>query len=231
MHTDRPSHGLVFYVGGETRFCFGEQTLAVKKNDVIYLPKHSDYTVESSGDETGIVCYAVNFDVRTERDFPPMVMSVKNAAAILSLFKQAEQAWRTKRSGYEMECKAELYHVLCALRREWETGYITASTASFIEPAVAYIHRNYTADTISVSHLADLCGMSETYFRSIFRKVKGVSPLKYINGLKLNRAAELLSSQMYSVSRVAVLSGFHDEAYFSREFKKATGVCPSQYAA
>ena len=78
---------------------------------------------------------------------------------------------------------------------------------------------------------AKLCGISETYFRTLFKKVVGVSPLKYINDRKISRAKELISSKMYSIREVAQLAGFHDEAYFSREFKKATGVCPSKYFA
>ena len=43
------------------------------------------------------------------------------------------------------------------------------------------------------------------------------------------RAKEFLSTAMYSVSDVAYLSGFHDEAYFGREFKKASSVSPAKY--
>ena len=72
--------------------------------------------------------------------------------------------------------------------------------------------------------------MSETYFRRIFSKNFGISPIRFINNLKIDRARELLASGLYTISNVAELSGFHDESYFSREFKKHSGKTPKEYA-
>lgn len=54
-------------------------------------------------------------------------------------------------------------------------------------------------------------------------------PIKYINNLKMTRAKELLSSGMYTVSEVCFLSGYKDESYFSREFKKHFNLSPREY--
>lgn len=229
VHINRPSHGLAIYTGGECYFDFDGKKIHVKKNDLIYLPKHSNYTVQSiSQDMTG-KCYAINFDITEQTDFQPFVIRIKNTNGFFGWFKQAELAWRTKSSGFQMECKANLYNILFTLRKEFELGYVSKNISVIIEPATTYIHENYTNGNINIAYLADLCGISETYFRRIFKKTKGISPLKYINDLKISRAKELISSCMYSISDVAELSGFYDEAYFSREFKKATGLCPSDY--
>ena len=230
VHIDRPGHGLALYTGGECRFHFDNQTLLARKNDIIYLPKGSSYTVEQAMPAEGVICYAINFDISAQADFPPFVIRIKNAAAVLRLFIDAEQAWRTKKSGYTMACKADLYRILCIMQQENELGYVTGSTARALDAAISYVHENYTDQPISIGYLAGLCGMSETHFRATFKRVYGISPLKYINDLKLTRAKELLSSQMYTVGEAARLSGFGDEAYFSREFKKAVGLCPSKFA-
>ena len=46
----------------------------------------------------------------------------------------------------------------------------------------------------------------------------------------MTRAKELLDSQFYTVSEICFLSGYHNERYFSREFKKHLGISPSEYA-
>ena len=55
------------------------------------------------------------------------------------------------------------------------------------------------------------------------------SPVKYINNLKMARAKELLDSQFYSINDVCYLSGYNDESYFCREFKKHFDMTPSEY--
>lgn len=96
-------------------------------------------------------------------------------------------------------------------------------------PAIKYIHSNYVNEKINISKLAVLCNISETTFREIFNATLGTSPVKYINNLKLSRAAELLKSNMYSVHEAMEMSGFQDEAYFSRAFKKHFGVPPKEF--
>ena len=229
VHINRPNHGLVLYTGGKSMFTFDNKKIYVKKNDLIYLPKSSNYIMQVITKEQNAGCYAINFDLSEQTDFSPFVFSVKDPEIFTKLFKQSEFLWRTKASGFQMECKANLYKIICKLRKEFELGYIPSSTSEIIDPAIAFIHENYTGDNINISHLAELCKISEPYFRRIFKQTKGVSPLKYINNLKISRAKELLSSCMYSVSQVSEMSGFHDESYFSREYKKATGTSPSEH--
>lgn len=100
---------------------------------------------------------------------------------------------------------------------------------SVIQPAIDYIHSNYYKKAISVSYLAELCNISTVHLCNCFVKTFAMPPVKYINSLRMSRAKELLISQMYSVSEVCFLSGFNDESYFSREFKKWSKETPSKF--
>ena len=51
--------------------------------------------------------------------------------------------------------------------------------------------------------------------------------MDYVINLRINRAKELLNSDLYSVSQVAEMSGFFDDTYFSRYFKKRVGKTPN----
>ena len=228
IHQNRPYHGLALHLDGERYYKFSNgKRLFVSSGDLIYLPKGSDYVVE--GIKTGGV-YAINFDLSETTSFSPFVMKVKNLGTFSEKFKQVENIWHVRKHGFEMRCKSILYTVILDIMKEYSHGYISNNTEKLIAPAITYIHSEYTGDTISIARLAELCGVSETYFRKIFSAVKGCSPIDYINSLKLSRAKELLISGMYTVSEVAEQSGFHDESYFSRFFKKQTGVSPSDYS-
>ena len=123
----------------------------------------------------------------------------------------------------------KLWIALAQTEKELGLSYVGKGKQLLIAPAVEYIHKNYTKASLSVEELAKICEISPEYFRSIFKNHFGASPIKYINNLKIERAKELISSGLYSISEAANLSGFADPCHFSREFKKTVGISPSLY--
>ena len=63
----------------------------------------------------------------------------------------------------------------------------------------------------------------------MFKEQTGYPPLQYINKLRIERAKQLLADAGLSVSECAETLGFTDVNYFSRLFRKFTGVSPSKY--
>lgn len=112
------------------------------------------------------------------------------------------------------------------MQSEYNSPY---SKSNVIQPAIDYIALNYYKESISVEFLASLCKISSVHLRSLFMKRFATSPVKYINNLKMARARELLDSQFYSINDVCYLSGYNDESYFCREFKKHFDMTPSEY--
>jgi AraC-like DNA-binding protein len=82
---------------------------------------------------------------------------------------------------------------------------------------------------MEISDLAQMCGVSQVYFRKLFKLRYGTSPKQYINALRLETAAQLLQSQLYSVGEVSEKSGFTDPKYFTKRFTKRFGCGPKQY--
>ena len=226
-HADRPSHGLALHLGGDKEYHFSDgRVVCVSENTVIYLPKGSTYFVKtkSPGD-----CYAINFQIRENVSFESFSIKVREISDFIHLYKSCRKCWETKDAGYKMRCKADLYNIISLLQVEYHSGYIPKSRFSVIEPAVNHINENYALDSLSIVKLAEMCDITPEYFRRIFRERFGTSPLHYINEMRLARAKELLASGMYSVSEVAVLCGYTEACYFSREFKKRIGVSPKDY--
>ena len=227
VHVNRPGHGIAMHLGGEKMYTFSDgKILTVKENDIIYLPKHSTYEVLSKvhGD-----CYAINFDTAEDVGFSPFVAHVKNHKEVQEHFCTANSAWEAKKQSYIMQCKAELYQIISTLQQEYISEYFPQNKLEIIQSAIDYIHETYTEKPIRIDWLSAMCGITPEYFRRIFKSFYGVSPLHYINNLKITRAKELLKSHMYSVSDAAFLSGYTEMSHFSREFKKATGYSPSDY--
>lgn len=82
---------------------------------------------------------------------------------------------------------------------------------------------------ISVSECADFCHMSKPHFTRIFRRTTGASPMQFLLGIRVERAKELLDFTDKPIMDIAEASGFQDQNYFARTFKKFTGMSPTQY--
>ena len=226
-HEDRNFHGIAFKVNGKCRYTFKDGTvLNTSSNKIIYLPKHSYYQIEFL--EPG-ECYAINFDISDEVDCPPFVVDVKNSTAILNMFKSALSAYTTKPVGYHHKCMKNLHSILEVISTETAGNYVPKYKENLITPAVEFIKKNLTSHSINIPHLAELCNISETYFRKIFKSVYGMSPVTYINSLKIEMAQELMDSNMYSINEVSELLGYPCIFSFSRDFKKYAGVTPGKY--
>jgi AraC family transcriptional regulator len=86
-------------------------------------------------------------------------------------------------------------------------------------------------ESLPVSTLATLAGMSPYHFLRTFRAVAGLTPHQYILRLRLHRAAVRLRRTDEAVSAIAFQAGFNDLSTFNRRFRRVTGVSPRQYRA
>jgi signal transduction histidine kinase/DNA-binding LacI/PurR family transcriptional regulator/AraC-like DNA-binding protein len=101
-------------------------------------------------------------------------------------------------------------------------------TSALVKRAVAYLHQNY-GRTISRWELAQEVGVSEDYLSRVFSRELGLSPWDYLNRYRIAQARALLRSGSASISAVAQQVGFQDRGYFSRVFRKLTGVGPQEF--
>ena len=223
IHKNRASNGLALFLGGERTFCFDEKKFKVTKNTIVYFPKGSNYVIE---EREASDCYAINFQMPDNVFFEPFAFKIKNLNTYLESFKNSQKIWDKKATGYFSKVKSELYNIIYNMQSEYLIPY---GNSSVIKPAIDYIHSNYYKENISVVHLASLCNISVVHLRNCFIKNFALSPVKYINFLKLTRAKELLESGMYTVGDACFLSGYNDESYFSREFKKSFKKSPKEY--
>jgi transcriptional regulator GlxA family with amidase domain len=82
---------------------------------------------------------------------------------------------------------------------------------------------------ISIPDIAEQMGCSQTYFRRLFKARTGRSPLEYLQGLRLQHAKSLLKHTSMPISEIASAVGHEDAFYFSRVFKRLSGLSPRNY--
>ena len=232
LHTDRSSHGFVYFRNGENIYDFkGGKRVLAGTGCFLYLPKNSTYTVSSKyRGEVYCINFLCNDDVFGSK-YPnesSFSFYIKRQTYVESIYKKVIREMYLKKPYYELTVKSLIYELAAIIFTEMSSEYIPSSGGTKLEPAVRYINEHYTENNIKIPDLASLCGMSENYFRRLFTKKFGISPVKYINERRINYASDFLKSGLYSVSEVALLSGFDDLGYFSRTYKKVKGEMPSE---
>ena len=87
----------------------------------------------------------------------------------------------------------------------------------------------HLSEPLSIEVLAGLVSLHPNYFSDQFARVFGIRPVEYIIRRRIEHAQSLILGQTFSMKEIAELTGFCDLAYFSRTFKKYTGIAPSKY--
>ena len=87
----------------------------------------------------------------------------------------------------------------------------------------------YPDRTWRVEELAKLCGLSEPQFYRRFRQVTGSSPIDWLRRERISHARRRLVESDDPIKQIAEQVGYNDPFYFSRDFKRYTGMSPSEY--
>jgi len=123
---------------------------------------------------------------------------------ILILFKRVQMHKNKRLSRYSNQKKALIYEAL-----------------DYIE--------QHLDEKIDFKELSKKSFLSPGYFRSIFKDVTGLTPLEYLNRMRIVKSLEYLEKEQLSIIDAAAKVGFYDANYYSRLFKKVMGYSPRYF--
>ena len=97
-----------------------------------------------------------------------------------------------------------------------------------IRRAMDYLERNI-ARKITLADIADAIGLSPSRLAHLFREQTGQTPQQYLEGIRMQRASELLRRTGFSIKQIADAVGYDSQFYFSQRFKVRTKHSPSTF--
>ena len=221
-----PSYELIYKLSGENSVHFAGKDILEAADTVRFLPKSKnsgEYTVDIF--ESG-ACIDIYFD--TDDEMPDTALLLKNMSELRPLFTKMCNIWSSKRSGYYAECMSIMYDIIRRIKLQREK-YSTSGRAKRILPSYEYMLEHYTEQDFDYGKMCEKSGLSYSYFKELFIKQYGISPVKYVTDLRIERAKELLITGQYTVTEIAEECGYDSVYYFSKVFKKHTGVAPKSY--
>ncbi|MFC0469304.1 helix-turn-helix domain-containing protein [Halalkalibacter kiskunsagensis] len=97
-----------------------------------------------------------------------------------------------------------------------------------INTCLSHIFKNLYED-LSLTELAEVTHLSSSYLSKLFKQEVGVSLSVFIQNERIEEAKKLLVFSHYSLTDIYTMLNFNDQSYFSKVFKKVTGMTPKEY--
>lgn len=221
------------------------EKVRLESGDVLLLPLGQAFSVNAiadGGSTAGAqwLWGTFEFDAKLAGRFMPVlpdamvIRTVDSKAftwlAIASQFAVAEIATPEPGSAVMISRIVEL--ILIRLLRLWaaspelQPSWLAGAMDGALAASLAAMHAD-PGRKWSVPQLARIAGMSRSAFADRFNRIVGQPPSRYLIGLRLDKAAEILRAKNHRISEVATLAGYESEAAFSRAFKLRFGNAPS----
>lgn len=212
----------------------GEKVYALPGDLLVVNPK----TVHRSfSDGTPTEKLVISMDMTPlARDFSEKTACIRpkisNDVSVGRLMEELYWEIQHRQPGYRILCESSVMQLAVRLlrnhiRTDQKEKIYAAGKPDRIKAVSGYIDKHYM-EPISNRLLAQLIHVSESRFIHLFKQEMGMSPLKYINTIRLHKARELLEGGECSVMEVAALVGFSDYNHFGRMFREKFGYTPVQ---
>ncbi len=107
-------------------------------------------------------------------------------------------------------------------------NYVPTKHHELMKKAILYLSRHYM-EPVTLEETAGHVGLNPAYFSTLFKQSCGSSFKEYLNMIRIEESKRLLANTDYPILDIAVSVGFEDQSYFSKVFKKYTGLTPKQY--
>lgn len=227
-----PYHTMALIISGSADYRCGSEHFAVQPGDLLFFHKNTTYSAQviSSEPWEHIVISFRTGEGEDLRGFPlETVNKVTHSKQLEELFRQAFQVWSQCAFAYKIQVKAIVTQILFEVISENFNHFFDSDTAQISLKAVTDHIEQYYMTKITVEDMAKISGYSASHFARIFTKVYGVSPIRYLNLIRIMHAKNLLRTNQYTTSEIAQKCGFSNVYYFSRCFKQLTGTTPKRW--
>lgn len=156
---------------------------------------------------------------------PPNLGGPRLEESLILVNKIERELFESDSASNEIQSLLTTELLITACRFAELKGGKTGSLWPNIEKALSYIQDHFNEKT-DVEKLCALASMSERSFMRYFIRITGYSPIQYLLKTRILRACQILRETDNPLSAISASCGFDDTNYFSRSFKKITGLTP-----
>ena len=242
---------IIEITSGKATVQIGTEFAEAKAGDFLYVPPTMVFKVEALEGEAGMRSMVFdssiieenmeNFDTEI---FYMFYVQSKNKIVVFekghpvhkTLAKYMQESYDeyvSKDVCYKLPIRANIYLMMTALLRYYcgsknELDRMIYHNVMRLRPVITYISEHYK-EKIYIETLADMITVSPDYFTKMFKDSIGRTPIDYINGIRINRAMQMLATTDTSVNDISDGLGFSNANYFHKIFKQYMNTSPVAY--
>ena len=242
---------IIEITSGKATVQIGTEFAEARAGDFLYVPPTMVFKVEALEGEAGMRSMVFdssiieenmeNFDTEI---FYMFYVQSKNKIVVFekghpvhkTLAKYMQESYDeyvSKDVCYKLPIRANIYLMMTALLRYYcgsknELDRMIYHNVMRLRPVITYISEHYK-EKIYIETLADMITVSPDYFTKMFKDSIGRTPIDYINGIRINRAMQMLATTDTSVNDISDGLGFSNANYFHKIFKQYMNTSPVAY--
>lgn len=227
FHMHRHSqHEIIYITKGTLKCVIGGNKYSVDKDSIVIIPKNYIHEYLDS-DDTEYHILVINIpQIENIRLITPIITKDND---MINSFKLIIKESENNDSYYtEMIRYIIGYFSVLVLRKYSQHFSTTVSHNNLIDDVFDYIEQNIY-EKLSIEMLAEKFGYSPKYFSKLFKERAGINFKEYLNFKRIDTSKTLLTASNTNISSIAEKCGFSNIHEFNRNFKKHTGMTPSQF--
>lgn len=221
-----------FVVNGECYIRIDDESFIIKAGELAFLPKEKMRAYSTVNSDFVMYEYNFEFSIDGKRWIDALgfkdggySIAVDDPQQVAKLYEQSLRRELIKDKMYDVVWYASLSELLkqfVVKRRE-----LDSKTQPF-KDVLKYIEENIE-ETFKIEKLAEIACMQPTYFIKRFKASFGVTPITYINKMKMYKAMSILASSDCTIEKAGKKVGIPDSSYFSKLFKQHCHTTPAEY--
>ena len=232
MGKPKPSHTLLWFKNCRAKITdINGEVLIVEKNQVAFMSKGIEYTVEffdtAPNQDDSIVFHFQLKNMDNEEITPTFTpqICIKNVDTTMAYLIESAAEEFNKNIVCIPIITSVIYQML-GLACQRQRKRVVSHKFKYIQEGIELMENNSDK---TLNEIAQICGVSEGYFRKLFREYSGENPIEFRQKHRIEKAKQLLLLDTHSIGEIAEELNFSDIYHFSKTFKKITGLSPQKY--
>ena len=211
--TGKPRYTIIFVESGEMKYFFEKtrEYIILTKGSILFVPKNTPYEATYTKDNTVAKVFIFDIIQNTLSTYFNTPSYYNNP-----VFFDICTGISEKHANNAVFLVSKIYEILYTMEQENST---IPGKYKKILPAVNEIQERYFENK-KLSYYSDLCYMSESNFRKLFREYTGKTLIEYRNLIRISQAYKKICSGEYTIQEAAYLSGFNNMSFFYELYRR-----------